>query len=115
MSIAALVGCWDSPRVHDEGEVAGFVVGASKQETFDQAMMNQHSGLVVNLELMDQPAGTYADKYKGIPISPEDFDRVSQSDEWHLRRPECNCWFRLLFRDDNLSRIEEHEWTGPTK
>ena len=112
---AVLFGCWETRRVHDHGEVAGFSIGSSKQETFDQAIRNQHSGLIRNLELMDQPAGTYDEKYKGDPIVAEDFLRVSKSDDWHLGRTECNCWFRLIFRDARLARIEEHEWTGPTE
>ena len=115
LATTLLLGCWENRRVHEAGLVEGFEIGESKRDAFDQAIQKQKAGQIRALSLLGLPATTSAERYSGDPILPEDFERVSSSDEWHLGRPECNCWFLLVFRDGRLSRVEEHEWTGPTK
>ena len=115
LAFSLLPGCWETRRVHTSGSVEGFRVGASKRQTFEQAIANQRSGRISDLKLIGTPPTTAADMYRGNPIVPDDFDRVAEADEWHLGRPQCNCWFRLVFSEDRLRRIEEHEWTGPTE
>jgi hypothetical protein len=115
VALLLCAGCWEDTRVHREGEVIGFVVGASKRHTFDVAMLNQREGRIRDLQLIDEPYETYEKKYKGDPISADDFLRVAESNQWHTGLPGCNCWLRLRFENDVLYQVEEHEWTGPTK
>jgi hypothetical protein len=110
-----LVGCWENLRVHESGIVEGFEVGASKAEVFDLAIQKQRAGQLRALSPLGLPPTTSAERYSGNPILPGDFEHVAVSDKWHLGRPECNCWFVLVFQENRLSRIEEHEWTGPTE
>ena len=108
-------GCWSDTNTLDRGELVGFKIGATKRAVFETAHRNQIDGLIADLELLDQPSSTYNDKYKGVPIRLEDYERVSVSDKWHIGLPDCNSWLVLIFTDGALVKIEEHEWTGPTK
>jgi hypothetical protein len=111
----AASACWQHTDVHREGQVRGFVVGATKRATFDSALRAQRDGRVRALLLLDEPYETYAEKYKGAPILESDFERVAARSSWQVNLAECNCWVRLYFEGDVVAQIEESEWTGPTK
>ena len=109
------VGCWEKSKAFDDGTHYGFTVGESKRSCFDFVREAQTAGRVSALGLLDQPPGTYAERYKGYPVYPEDFARVEKVDRWKVGLTECNCWLVLSFEGDTLSRIEWFEWTGPVK
>lgn len=115
VAVALVAGCWQDTQSTAAGEVRGFSIGASKREVFDAAIRSQQQGTILNLFLIGEPATTAHATYKGFPIVPQDFRRVAMADTWQTNLPGCNCWLRLMFRNDSLVKIEEHEWTGPTK
>lgn len=106
---------WEDVTTTRRGRVLTFEIGMDKLAAFQAARDAQQRSLIESLVFVEEPPRSVGMLNRSGPIEEPDFDRASRSDEWHVGVVDQNAWLLLLFDDDELSRIERHTWTGPTK
>jgi len=101
--------------VYREGGYLGFVIGESKETTFDKVLARLREGSILRLERAESPPAGGGKRLRWSHSDPPHFDQVSSSDVWYCPIAGRNAWIYLEFASGHLEVIEVAEYLGPTE
>jgi hypothetical protein len=106
---------WTVSETWTSGGTLGFRVGDPKLEAFRRAVAAQRERKIGVLWLLDQPPSVHADRFRGLELADEDWERVRGSDRWKLSLAGENAWLVLEFEAGRLTAITRQRYRGPTE
>lgn len=106
---------WTVTETWTSGGTLGFSIGELKREAFTRTVAAQRERKVEVLWLVDEPPSVHAERFRGIDVGEDDWERVRSSDRWKLSLVGENAWLVLEFEAGSLASITRQRYRGPTE